>query len=194
MIEIFFDFYDRSFAITLLVIAVLVIYFFFLNLIFFFRYFHLKQWYSNEKFAAEKIFLNSSNFSEESYLNHFLKSSSKRTKELMNLAMTSATKEATKGTTFLSIVASTSPFIGLLGTVISILQTFSHLASKAQLGALNVIAAGVSDALVATAVGIFVAIFAYTYHQILKRLSFELIALIEIQTEALMLESDNIQK
>ena len=38
---------------------------------------------------------------------------------------------------------------------------------------MSIIAAGVSDALVATAAGIFVAIFAYTYHQILKRQTFD---------------------
>jgi biopolymer transport protein ExbB/TolQ len=51
---------------------------------------------------------------------------------------------------------------------------------------MNVIAAGVSDALVATASGIFVAIFAYTYHQILKRKAYELSGLIRMQGDALL--------
>jgi len=49
-----------------------------------------------------------------------------------------------------------------------------------------VIAAGVSDALVATAAGIFVAIFAYTYHQILKRRAYELTGLLQMQRDALL--------
>ena len=49
-----------------------------------------------------------------------------------------------------------------------------------------VIAAGVSDALVATAAGIFVAIFAYTYHQVLKRRAYELSGLLQMQRDALM--------
>jgi len=51
---------------------------------------------------------------------------------------------------------------------------------------MSVISAGVSDALVATASGIFVAIFAYTYHQILKRKSYELISYIEMQSDAIL--------
>ncbi|MEJ2500729.1 MAG: MotA/TolQ/ExbB proton channel family protein, partial [Campylobacterales bacterium] len=59
-------------------------------------------------------------------------------------------------------------------------------------GTMAVIAAGVSDALVATAAGIFVAIFAYTYHQVLKRRAYELSGLLRMQRDALMAkEADN---
>jgi biopolymer transport protein ExbB/TolQ len=51
---------------------------------------------------------------------------------------------------------------------------------------MSIIASGVSDALVATASGIFVAIFAYTYHQILKRRAYELSGLIRMQGDALL--------
>ena len=51
---------------------------------------------------------------------------------------------------------------------------------------MSIIAAGVSDALVATASGIFVAIFAYTYHQILKRRAYELSGLIRMQSDAML--------
>ncbi|SMP89991.1 MotA/TolQ/ExbB proton channel family protein, partial [Epsilonproteobacteria bacterium SCGC AD-311-C15] len=84
----------------------------------------------------------------------------------------------------LSVFASTSPFIGLFGTVVSILDTFAHIGQTS--GTMSVIATGVSDALIATASGIFVAIFAYTYHQILKRQSFELISFIQMQSDAIL--------
>ncbi|MEA3522621.1 MAG: MotA/TolQ/ExbB proton channel family protein, partial [Campylobacterota bacterium] len=96
----------------------------------------------------------------------------------------SATKDATKGLSFLSVVASTAPFIGLFGTVVSILDTFTHIGQSS--GTMSVIAAGVSDALIATAAGIFVAIFAYTFHQIIKRQAFDLIGLIRMQSDALL--------
>jgi biopolymer transport protein ExbB/TolQ len=51
---------------------------------------------------------------------------------------------------------------------------------------MGVVAMGVSDALVATASGIFVAIFAYTYHQILKRQSFEVVGLVRMQSDSLL--------
>jgi len=56
----------------------------------------------------------------------------------------------------------------------------------AELGAISVIAQGVSEALVATAIGIFVATFAYSYHQILKRKAYELVELITMQNEIIL--------
>ncbi|MCF6310098.1 MAG: MotA/TolQ/ExbB proton channel family protein [Sulfurimonas sp.] len=120
----------------------------------------------------------------QSFLNNFLKASSNITKEVLDLGMLAATKEATKGLSILSIFASTTPFIGLFGTVVSILDTFTHIGQSS--GGMSVIASGVSDALVATAAGIFVAIFAYTYHQILKRKSFELVSFMQMQSDAIL--------
>ena len=98
--------------------------------------------------------------------------------------MLAATKEATKGLSILSIFASTTPFIGLFGTVVSILDTFTHIGKST--GSMSIISGGVSDALVATAAGIFVAIFAYTYHQMLKRKSFELVSFMQMQSDAIL--------
>ena len=71
--------------------------------------------------------MGSPNIAPNSYLSYFIKSTSVLSRELFDLAQFAATKEATKGLSFLSIVASTSPFIGLFGTVVSILDTFSHI-------------------------------------------------------------------
>jgi MotA/TolQ/ExbB proton channel family protein len=68
--------------------------------------------------------------------------------------------------------------------VVSILDTFTHIGQSS--GSMSVISSGVSDALVATAAGIFVAIFAYTYHQILKRKSFELVSFLQMQSDAVL--------
>jgi len=122
--------------------------------------------------------------SDKSFLKNFIKSSSSISKEILDLAMMAATKEATKGLAILSIFASTTPFIGLFGTVVSILDTFTHIGQTS--GSMSIISSGVSDALVATAAGIFVAIFAYTYHQILKRQSFELVSFLQMQSDALL--------
>ena len=115
-----------------------------------------------------------STVNENSFLNNFIKTSNNISKEVLSLGMMAATKEATKGLSILSIFASTTPFIGLFGTVVSILDTFTHIGQTS--GSMSIIAGGVSDALIATATGIFVSIFAYTYHQVLKRKSFELIS------------------
>ena len=67
---------------------------------------------------------------------------------------------------FLATLGSNAPFIGLLGTVLGIVKAFADLAGSQ--GNPSVVMAGISEALVATAVGLFVAIpavVAYNYFQ-----------------------------
>ncbi|MBT4163064.1 MAG: protein TolQ [Gammaproteobacteria bacterium] len=59
--------------------------------------------------------------------------------------------------TFLATVGSTSPYIGLFGTVWGIMNSFRGLATVNQ-ASLSVVAPGISEALVATAIGLFAAI------------------------------------
>ena len=58
---------------------------------------------------------------------------------------------------FLATVGSTSPYIGLFGTVWGIMNSFRGLAMASQ-ASLAVVAPGISEALVATAIGLFAAI------------------------------------
>ncbi len=184
MINNLIDFYLKSHPVTLGVLLLLSIYFIVLNWVFFYRYFSLNNWLSRESASLEALLLGATSVHENSFLNNFIKTSNVISKEVLGLGMLAATKEATKGLSVLSVFASTSPFIGLFGTVVSILDTFAHLGQSS--GGMSIIAAGVSDALVATASGIFVAIFAYTYHQILKRNSYELISYIQMQSDAIL--------
>lgn len=77
----------------------------------------------------------------------------------------------------LGTIANTAPFIGLFGTVVGVIHAF-HAISKAQGAGPSVVAAGISEALVTTAAGLFVAIpavFAYNYFlKYARRLSLEL--------------------
>jgi biopolymer transport protein ExbB len=59
--------------------------------------------------------------------------------------------------TFLATLGSNAPFIGLFGTVLGIIKAFHDLAAN-QAGGPSVVMAGISEALVATAVGLMVAI------------------------------------
>lgn len=183
MFQTFAEFYDKSHPVTLLVLLVLSVYFIAINWVFFYRLFSLNQWIGAENRSLESLLMGQDKIPDYAYLSHFTKTSS-LTKALFDLAGYASTKEATKGLTFLSVVASTTPFIGLFGTVVSILDTFDHIGQAS--GTMSIIAAGVSDALVATASGIFVAIFAYTYHQILKRRAYELSGLIRMQSDAML--------
>ena len=58
---------------------------------------------------------------------------------------------------FLATVGSVSPYIGLFGTVIGIMNSFLGLASQAQ-ATLQVVAPGIAEAMFATAIGLFAAI------------------------------------
>ena len=184
MINNIIDFYLKSHPVTIGVLVLLSIYFLVLNWVFFYRYFSINSWLSRESASLEALLLGATTVKENSFLNNFIQTSNVISKEVLDLGMLAATKEATKGLSLLSVVASTSPFIGLFGTVVSILDTFTHIGQTS--GTMNVIASGVSDALVATASGIFVAIFAYTYHQILKRKSYELISYLQMQSDAIL--------
>jgi len=104
---------------------------------------------------------------------------------ILQAASSDAIRVSTKGLTWLSIIASTSPFIGLFGTVIGILETFSMLGGQSS-ASLSVVAPAISEALIATAAGIAVAIFAYTFHLILKRKAYELSSLLSSQSEVIL--------
>ncbi len=57
----------------------------------------------------------------------------------------------------LANISSVAPFIGLFGTVIGIIQTFDTISKKGNMGQ-DIIASGIADALIATAMGLFAAI------------------------------------
>ena len=72
---------------------------------------------------------------------------------------------------FLSTVASASPYIGVFGTVWGIMNSFRGLAQTSQ-ATLSVVAPGISEALIATALGLFAAIPALiAYNFFVKRIN-----------------------
>src|SRR5919106_489456 len=82
-------------------------------------------------------------------------------------SMFEETQKLRKHLWILGTVASSAPFIGLLGTVIGIIKSFESMAVSGT-GGFAVVAAGISEALVATALGLGVAIIAvifYNYFQ-----------------------------
>jgi len=77
-------------------------------------------------------------------------------------AMFEETQKLKKHLWILGTVASSAPFIGLLGTVVGIIKSFESMA-VAGTGGFAVVAAGISEALVATALGLGVAIIALIF-------------------------------
>jgi len=71
------------------------------------------------------------------------------------------------GLSFLGTVGANAPFLGLTGTVIGILVAFDRFAASAGKGSTEVMVA-ISQALVATAIGLLVAIPAVVFYNILR--------------------------
>jgi biopolymer transport protein ExbB/biopolymer transport protein TolQ len=65
--------------------------------------------------------------------------------------------ELKRGISSLATIGSTAPFVGLFGTVVGIINAFKGIATEKSAG-LGAVAAGISEALVTTAVGLFVAV------------------------------------
>lgn len=65
--------------------------------------------------------------------------------------------ELEHGLSGLATIGSTAPFVGLLGTVVGIIDAFHSILMNKGAG-MDVVAGGISEALVTTAIGLFVAI------------------------------------
>lgn len=79
------------------------------------------------------------------------------TQRAMRVAMAREQEKLEANLPFLASVASVSPYIGLFGTVWGIMNSFRGLANVQQ-ATLATVAPGISEALVATAMGLFAAI------------------------------------
>jgi biopolymer transport protein ExbB len=82
---------------------------------------------------------------------------------IANEAMFEEAQRLKKHLWILGTVASSAPFIGLLGTVVGIIKSFESMA-VAGTGGFPIVAAGISEALVATALGLGVAIIAVVFY------------------------------
>jgi biopolymer transport protein ExbB/TolQ len=91
-------------------------------------------------------------------------------------------KELERGLSFLGTLGNNAPFVGLLGTVIGVIMAFSALGKTGEnTGAMGSVMAAIAESLVATGVGLFVALPAVVaYNVIQKRIG-------EVETEALSL-------
>lgn len=186
MFDILQMYIDKSSAITIFVLALLSIYLIITLWIFIYRYFALKGRIHTETRSMNKLYMGrTKTVDEKSLLFTYLNKVLIPNKAICAAAINGGVKEATGGLTGLSIIASTSPFIGLFGTVVAILETFSSLGTQKGTS-IAIVAPAISEALVATAAGIAVATFAYTFHLLLKRKAYELNLLLESQADLIL--------
>ena len=83
----------------------------------------------------------------------------------LDWVLTDETHRLERGLSFLATTGSAAPFVGLFGTVVGIMNSFANIGATGS-ASLAVVAPGIAEALVATAVGLFAAIpavIAYNY-------------------------------
>jgi len=189
-VDSFLDYLINGSAITFIVLLWLSVYFVATFWVFLDRFYILNARISSEANSLKALYTGKSkSVAQNSLIFTYLSRVGHPNKAILEAASSDAIRVSTKGLTWLSIIASTSPFIGLFGTVIGILETFSMLGGKSS-ASLSVIAPAISEALIATAAGIAVAIFAYTFHLILKRKAYELSSLLSSQSEVILSQED----
>ncbi len=103
-------------------------------------------------------------------LARFIESSSSNIEEAMNREVLIETIKLEKYTTIVGTIGSIAVYIGLFGTVLGIIRSF-HDISQVGSGGISVVIKGVSEALIATAAGLCVAIPAVAaYNFFMKRI------------------------
>lgn len=78
-----------------------------------------------------------------------------------------AVTDLKRGLWVIGTIGSLAPYVGLFGTVVGIIRAFQSMAVEG-VGGFEVVAAGISEALVATAAGLFVAIIALMFFNYLQ--------------------------
>jgi biopolymer transport protein ExbB/biopolymer transport protein TolQ len=79
-------------------------------------------------------------------------------------------KELENGSNFLGTLGNNAPFVGLFGTVLGVIIAFHHLGEAGQnSSAMGNVMAGIAEALVATGVGLFVALPAVVAYNLIQK-------------------------
>jgi hypothetical protein len=184
MVDTLLNYINSSTEISIGVLVLLSVYFIVVFWIFLYRYFVLSENISSEKNNLNSLVSSDTALNPLSRIGQCV-GDRVISKELLNVCEVSLIREASVGISWLSIISSTAPFIGLFGTVVGILESFAKFSTASKVS-FAVIAPVISEALVATAAGIFVAIFAYTFHQILTRKVYELNTYLKSQIDIIL--------
>src|SRR5262245_66351181 len=86
---------------------------------------------------------------------------------IMATSRQEASQDFKRGLWVIGTIGSLAPYVGLLGTVVGIIRAFQDMAIHGA-GGFEVVAAGISEAVVLTAAGLFVAITALLFYNYLQ--------------------------
>ena len=118
----------------------------------------MDEWFrSRSKPTQERVVPSSRSFGSGASGGELNISIKERIMQMMAVTRNREMERLEKGMGFLATAGSSAPFIGLLGTCIGIINSFTSIAGS-QNTSLAVVAPGIAEALFATAIGLFVAI------------------------------------
>jgi biopolymer transport protein ExbB/biopolymer transport protein TolQ len=80
-----------------------------------------------------------------------------------------ARQDMERGSTLLGTLGNNAPFIGLLGTVIGVIIAFQQLGSNQSAASMGNVMGGIAEALIATGVGLFVALPAVVAYNVIQK-------------------------
>jgi biopolymer transport protein ExbB/biopolymer transport protein TolQ len=89
--------------------------------------------------------------------------------DAVDAELSRARRDLDRGMTLLGTLGSNAPFIGLFGTVIGVIEAFHQLGAGQDKAAMGNVMSGIAEALVATGVGLFVAIPAVVAYNVLQK-------------------------
>jgi biopolymer transport protein ExbB/biopolymer transport protein TolQ len=119
--------------------------------------------------AFRGVFGNLMLFSKDKRLSAIETASIQRTIELNSLESLASLR---RGLGVLATIGATAPFVGLLGTTMGVVNAFTGMATSGS-GGLSAISAGIAEALITTAFGLFVAIPAvWLYNYFVNRIEY----------------------
>ena len=123
---------------------------------------------------------------------HLIEKRDRGLEEMMDSHLLSIKPKMESRLGFLATLGSNAPFIGLLGTIFGVMEAFEALGSES--GSATIVMTAISKALVATAVGLIVAIPAITAYNFLQKQLKMIFHHLESMKETLLSFSKNCNK
>jgi biopolymer transport protein ExbB/TolQ len=99
----------------------------------------------------------------------YLDSGAHAVEDCIEGGMIRARMDLERGSTLLGTLGNNAPFIGLFGTVIGVIIAFHRLGENQSSASMNAVMGGIAESLVATGVGLFVAIPAVVAYNIIQK-------------------------
>jgi biopolymer transport protein ExbB/TolQ len=99
----------------------------------------------------------------------YIRSGAEAVTDAIESAMIRARLDMERGSTLLGTLGNNAPFIGLFGTVIGVIIAFHQLGAGQSSASMNAVMGGIAESLVATGVGLFVAIPAVVAYNVIQK-------------------------